>query len=283
MSCIKAVGSSKCLVPARSFTTLQTRRVSQTARMCAPMVAQGTRSKIQELYELAKEHLNDGPPSKEAAAAISKSLGSIPLSELGFPSQGKEQVKQEAGGIRGALGRLMRRQQSNAQASSSGRAPPMTYMHIHEEPAFSLGIFCLPRGNQIPLHNHPGMSVFSRVLVGSMHVRSFDWAEPSQNIHTQGGHARLCIDRTVHEGDPPAVLYPTSGGNIHEFTPVTDCAVLDLLSPPYSPREGRDCTYFREEGKLQDAHVQLKPYKPADEFLIGNEPYRGQRIVHRRE
>ena len=95
---------------------------------------------------------------------------------------------------------------------------------------------------------------------------------------------------------------------------------------------GRDCTYFREEGKLQDARVQLKvrdnialnytllivlkcpymarlpgetcanaqrvdvlqvqmptdilclmqPYKPADNFLIGNEPYRGQRIVHRR-
>ena len=44
----------------------------------------------------------------------------------------------------------------------SGRPAPMTYMHIHEEPTFSLGIFCLPKGNQIPLHNHPGMSVFSR-------------------------------------------------------------------------------------------------------------------------
>ena len=39
------------------------------------MIAQGTRSKIQELYELAKEYLNDGPPSREAAAAISEALG----------------------------------------------------------------------------------------------------------------------------------------------------------------------------------------------------------------
>lgn len=36
-------------------------------------------------------------------------------------------------------------------------------------------------------------------------------------------------------------------------------------------------------GMPTDCLCLMQPYKPADEFLIGNEPYRGQRIVHRRE
>ena len=38
----------------------------------------------------------------------------------------------------------------------------VTYLDIHDDPSMTIGIFQLPPGARMPLHDHPGMTVFSR-------------------------------------------------------------------------------------------------------------------------
>ncbi|KAI5076396.1 hypothetical protein GOP47_0008461 [Adiantum capillus-veneris] len=169
-------------------------------------------------------------------------------------------------------------------------APPISYMHIYECQEFSMGIFCLPTSAVIPLHNHPGMTVFSKLLYGSMHVKAYDWVDPS--VATQPRLAKLVVDRTMSAPCEPAVLYPTSGGNMHAFTAVTSCAVLDILAPPYSAQDGRHCTYYRDfpyssfastvDRRRDGQHLDLawlEECQPSDDFVVEGVPYSGPQVI----
>lgn len=58
--------------------------------------------------------------------------------------------------------------------------------------------------------------------------------------------AKLIADSVYTAPCDTSVLYPNTGGNMHEFTAITPCAVLDVLGPPYSKEDGRDCSYYRD-------------------------------------
>nr|KYP70098.1 2-aminoethanethiol dioxygenase [Cajanus cajan] len=127
----------------------------------------------------------------------------------------------------------------------------VTYTTVCKCDNFSLCIFFIPEGGVIPLHNHPGMTVLSKLLLGLMHIKSYDWVDPetSNNLLQQPSQLRLAklkADKVFTASCDASVLYPTTGGNIHEFTAITPCAVLDVIGPPYSKEDGRDCSYYRD-------------------------------------
>ncbi|KAH8491363.1 hypothetical protein H0E87_023491 [Populus deltoides] len=137
----------------------------------------------------------------------------------------------------------------NPKAAVIG-TPRVTYTIVYECDKFSMCVFFLPATAVIPLHNHPGMTVFSKLLMGTMHVKSYDWVDPpatdEPDSPAQVRLAKLEADSVFTAPCHTSVLYPTTGGNIHQFTAITPCAVLDVLGPPYSNEDGRDCSYYKD-------------------------------------
>jgi len=140
--------------------------------------------------------------------------------------------------------------------AAQGTTPTITHTTIYKCPNFSMVILFLPRNAVIPLHNHPGMTVFSKLLLGSMHIKSYDWVDPdsadpsvtscSSQADDQLRLAKLVVDDVFTAPCDTSVLYPTTGGNMHRFTAIAPCAILDILGPPYSIEEDRDCTYYSD-------------------------------------
>ena len=115
---------------------------------------------------------------------------------------------------------------------------PIRQEEIFSSDGFSVGLFLIATGQKLPLHDHPRMTVWLKVLRGTLRVRSYDWVEKEP----RGGWVQLTSDLHVDPETEPQILR-ADHGNLHEIRAVEDAAFLDLFSPYYSP--DRPCSYYR--------------------------------------
>nr|CAB3485754.1 unnamed protein product [Digitaria exilis] len=127
--------------------------------------------------------------------------------------------------------------------------PIITTKTIYECNNFKIAAFFIPYGGVMPLHDHPSMTVFSKVIIGAARMKAYDWVLP--RVLWRSGPwmlAEKVRDHVVTSALPTWVLFPDAGGNMHRFVAeeVDHCMFLDVLTPPYAPAEQRRCAYYEE-------------------------------------
>ncbi|KEG13965.1 cysteamine dioxygenase [Trypanosoma grayi] len=119
--------------------------------------------------------------------------------------------------------------------------------------------FVVPPGGMLPLHDHPAMRVWQRVLFGRLHVTSIDWlngtAPTDESDHTPCRWDGIVVGSgavaaQVNAPDCTSLVKsfgPRDGGVLHEI--VNDSAepalFIDAITPPYvTPPHNIKCTYY---------------------------------------
>jgi hypothetical protein len=119
---------------------------------------------------------------------------------------------------------------------------------IRETNAYHIAAFLIPKGKCIPVHDHPNMSVCSKLLAGVLRVRSFTAID--SDVSRQPIRAVLHEDVVRTVADAPWAV-TAAEGNFHEFTAVEDCVILDVLLPPYAYPQ-RQCSFYAAKSLPQE-------------------------------
>lgn len=133
----------------------------------------------------------------------------------------------------------------------------MQCMNIVETENFHVAVFLLPKGCSIPMHDHPSMTVCSKVIRGSLRVKSFTALNKASSsgattdsiyrdtepMKIRKIPCRLENDKVKTDQDPGWALGPIIG-NYHEFTARDPTVIVDVLMPPYDEPD-RPCNFYK--------------------------------------
>jgi len=159
-----------------------------------------------------------------------------------------------------------------------GTGSRVGYQEVYSGSEITLCIFVLKAGAHIPLHDHPKMQVFGRLLFGRVRVRSYN-PEPLDPVADDlrplppGACATVLHEDNVLGPTPETFMLGPSEGNVHELYALEDSAFFDIVVPPYDAAQGRGCTYYALMGGGMGTD-QRPILVPSDSGDFSTEPLR---------
>lgn len=139
---------------------------------------------------------------------------------------------------------------------------------------YRLVLFFIKKGQRMPLHDHPNMCVFFRMMFGKLNYKSYDKIdekfkynkfslnEYQELLETKHKiKAKLVNNTTLH--GPQFLMVRPSRNNLHEFVAEENTCFFDICLPNYTADSLRRITYFNSLG-TEDLPVKNEgePFKP---------------------
>lgn len=180
---------------------------------------------LRKMFDILQQEVED--PAKEAMACGEPS-GSAIMTRI---SEIMDTVSAQDVGIR---------------ETDFTRSKVCHYIPIASTPQFTIGVFVIPANLKLPIHDHPGMAVYSKLLFGTLRLRSFDVLpeqETKMGSAIQGRRKAACVESIISAPAQTWSLTPQLH-NLHELHAVSTCAILDVLLPPYNHEHTGGCSYY---------------------------------------
>jgi cysteamine dioxygenase len=134
---------------------------------------------------------------------------------------------------------------------------PLNRVTIEGNEDYRLVLFFIKKGTRMPLHDHPNMTVFFKLMFGQLNYRSYDKVENkfkyndfsndeyAEFIETKKKIPVNLTTQTVLKGSQMMLVTPSSQ-NMHEFVAEENTCFFDVCLPNYTADSLRRITYFKE-------------------------------------
>lgn len=127
---------------------------------------------------------------------------------------------------------------------------------------YRLVLFFIKKGTRMPLHDHPNMSVFFRLVFGGLRYHSYDKLDSKfkYNDFSSDEYSEMLADKTrviaaksntmnLQTGN--MLFVRPSSNNMHQFVATENSCFFDICLPNYQANgHTRRCTYFNEVDHL---------------------------------